>query len=433
MNRSTLRTLLMPAFLLEAAMITIFRTDFGNHKSALLFFFTSLAIGVAGIYLSFTTNDIALQSVQKNTAFKKVLLYTYSSIGFLLSGLFLNKILKVTPIDVKFSDIIPQVTTMVNRMLHGEFAYKAITDWGYEMYPTYLPLHWLPFTFAALLHIDYRWVSQIVFFAAIITFFVFAMRKNITAERFSWLLLLPLIFYFLIVKQEPNILGVTVEALIAGYYLFMALSIFSKSNIIRALGLLICVMSRYSIVLWVPLYILILFFTESKRNAILISAFCILGVLLVYVLPFMTTDPYIFTNGYKYHTNAALGEWSGQAWQQPGEKPIQLFRGVGFAGIIYDKVPGDLLAKLNFARVTHLSVSLFITVLLGFFFYWYRAKIKSYRIFLLASLKIYLVFFYNFIQIPYTYLFLTVILLSLPILAIAMISQPKPVLNIENN
>jgi len=48
-------------------------------------------------------------------------------------------------------------------------------------------------------------------------------------------------------------------------------------------------------------------------------------------------------------------------------------------------------------------------------------KIKDridYRIFLLGTLKIYLVLFYNFIQIPYNYLYLPLVFVSLTMFAL---------------
>jgi len=408
-------------FLLEAGMITFMRQDFGHEQSALIFFGLSLAIGVAGIYLAFTNTQATLQREQPIPFSKQFFLYSYTTVGILLSALLLNKIMKVMPIDIKYSDIIPQVSVLVNRLLYGEFPYKVISDWGYDLFPTYLPLQWLPFTFAEALNVDYRWISFAIFFSSIIAFAVFALRKKITTERYAILLLVAFATFISLAKGEPTILGATIETMIAGFYLLLSLSIFSKSNVWRALGILVCLLSRYSLVLWLPLYILILFFVESKRNAIIISSICAIGVLVIYVLPFLSVDGDIFFNAYSYHSKAALGEWSGQSWQQPGEKPVQLFRGVGFASVFYDTIDGDLTTRLGILQKAHLIITLLVVAVLGFIFYKFKNKL-NYQTYLLASLKIYLVVFYNFIQIPYTYLFVTVIVVSLPILAIAMMS-----------
>jgi hypothetical protein len=421
MSLSILRSLLLPAFLLEVSLLTLLRAEYGIHPSAFLFLGVSLFIGLAGIGTAFLITDAALQPVRPIPPVKKVMGGFFVLLGILLSQNLLNKIIQTTPIDVKYSDIIPLVAKMANRFLNGEFVYAVINDWGYELYPTYLTLQWLPFSLAELLNMDYRWFGYTVFIGAIITFSIFTLRRNITLERYTLLILLPFIMFLLLAKIEPVVFGVTVETLVIGYYLLMVLSIFSKSNLVRALGLLVCLLSRYALVVWIPLYILIVFFVKSKRNAIIISAICAAGVLLLYILPFMTVDANIFSNAHKAYHGAAVGEWSGQGWQQPGEKPYQLFRGIGLSGFMYDNIFGDIVNKVNIAQRTHLVVSVLITVLLGLFYYKFKSKL-NYRVFLLGSLKVYLAFFYSLIQVPYNYLFLSMIIVSLPILAIAMIS-----------
>jgi hypothetical protein len=403
-------------------MLTLLRAEYGIHPSAFLFLGVSLLIGLLGIGTAFFITDAALQPVCHIPVSKKVIGGVFVFLGILLSQNLLNKIIKSTPIDVKYSDIIPLVAKMANRFLNGEFVYAVINDWGYELYPTYLTLQWLPFSLAELLNMDYRWFGYLVFIGAIIIFSIFTLRKNISLERYALLVLLPFIMFLILAKIEPVVFGVTVETLVIGYYLLMALCIFSKSNLVRALSLLVCVLSRYALVIWIPLYILIVFFVESKRNAIIISAICATGVLLLYVLPFMTVDINIFSNAHKAYYGAAVGEWSGQGWQQPGEKPYQLFQGIGLSGFIYDNTSGDIVNKVSIAQRIHLVVSVLITLLLGLFYYVFKSKL-NHRIFLLGSLKVYLAFFYSLIQVPYNYLFLSMIIVSLPILAIAMISS----------
>lgn len=431
MSPRIFRLLLLFGFLLEVILLTFWRGELGIYASAVAFFAVSLSIGVAGIYLAFKTDATALHSNIEDSRIKRTLLMLLFAIFIIIAGLLLSFIFKSNPIQVAFSDIIPQVATMVNRFLSGEFPYQTITQWensdfseNLPMAPTYLPLQWMPFIPAALLHFDYRWVSFFTFLINCITFLVFIFNKNIPIRSFVIISLLPFILFFTLFIEDTAIVAHTIEIMIASFYLLMSLSIFSRSNALRASGLLLCLLSRYAIVLWVPLYILVLFFTESKRNTILISAICVIGVLVIYVLPFMSVDHAIFANGYAYHSKAALAEWDGQSWQQPGEKPIQLFRGIGFACFFYDFLGGDLMTRLHILQRTHLVISLLTVAVLGFIYFKYKKQV-NYKIYLLASLKIYLVIFYTFIQIPYNYLFVTVVVVSLPILAIAMISESK--------
>ena len=168
---------------------------------------------------------------------------------------------------------------------------------------------------------------------------------------------------------------------------------------------------------------MILYFSIGYKNTFRIALFCIISVLFIYILPFFLKDPTIFFSGYKSYTSGTLSEWSGQFWQAPGDKPIQLFSGVGFASYFYEFLNGDLLNKINILKIFHLISSSLVIVILAFIFYKYKNRI-DYRIYSLGTLKIYFVFFYNFIQIPYIYLFTVPIYVSIFIITLASIN-PK--------
>lgn len=326
----------------------------------------------------------------------------------------------------EFSDIIPQTKTLVSRLLEGVFPYREISDWGYSMYPTYLPLQWMPFILPEVLHFDYRWMAFAVFCVGFMFYLLFILHRKINLFNNIILLILPFIAIMLFIWYDAPVFGFTIESLIGGYYLILCLSFFSKSVYVRALGLTLCLLSRYSLVLWIPLYILIIYFSESKKNAIWISAITLLGVLFIYG-PFLGFDSNIFLNGYRYHTTAAVGEWGGHPWQELTDKPFHLFRGVGIAAFFYDFAGGELIDRLHLLQRVHLLSSIGIVLLLGLFFFRFKSKI-NYPIFALASLKIYLAIFYNFIQIPYVYLFFILIIISLPIIAISMIDNRENIL-----
>ena len=73
-------------------------------------------------------------------------------------------------------------------------------------------------------------------------------------------------------------------------------------------------------------------FKELGLVLLLIGAF--------YIIPFLLKDPSIFINGNSSYDVAALGEWDGQSWQAPGDRPLQLFQGLGFASWAYNSFSG---------------------------------------------------------------------------------------------
>ena len=115
----------------------------------------------------------------------------------------------------------------------------------------------------------------------------------------------------------------------------------------------------------------------------------------------------------KTYDIATLDEWNGQSWQLAGDKPYQLFRGTGLAGLFYDSWGGTTQEKLKMFQLLQLWVLIFIT---GILILWYwmlgRKKVLSWPLMVTGSLKIYLAFFYAFVQIPYVYLFMVPAIIS---------------------
>lgn len=165
-----------------------------------------------------------------------------------------------------------------------------------------------------------------------------------------------------------------------------------------------------------------LYFSGQRKKAGHIIIICAAGILLLYILPFFINDTGIFVKGYEYHTKAALSEWQGQSWQQPGEKPYQLFTGIGFAGMFYDYYKGSVEEKLRAFQILHVVLCAAIVLFSAIFFFIKRHKVL-FTAFALGTLKIYLSVFYHFIQIPYDYLYLTLIYVSIPVVWLSMKPQ----------
>jgi hypothetical protein len=170
---------------------------------------------------------------------------------------------------------------------------------------------------------------------------------------------------------------------------------------------------------------MILFFKEAKRNIIIILSLTLLASFLIYYVPFLSHDRTILRKGYSYYTTCALGEWN--LWQDQGDKPYHLFRGVGFACYFYDFLDGDVENRLRVLQSVHLIISILSVFILGFLYITLKTQV-DYKLYLLFSLKIYLTFFYNFIQVPYTYLFMVPVFISLVILLVIFaptVSRPE--------
>ena len=146
---------------------------FGPIISPFFLFFFSLASGIALMYLSIKgySED---QDKTIITGFKqKTLLWCTASIGMVIFILLSKPILSeyiITVYELNHSDIIPQISFLVKRLLNGEFPYQTISEWGYKLFPTYMPLQWLPFSVSEYFKFDYRWITITGFTLSIILF-----------------------------------------------------------------------------------------------------------------------------------------------------------------------------------------------------------------------------------------------------------------------
>jgi len=410
-----IRWMVTAAVLLEWALLTFARGSLGPHLSPLVLLAASLLSGVAvtGLSRRFT---LPAPTLSKASA-KRFLPWLLPLLLLSILAQRYDTIIGSVPLavnDVSRSDIIPQVMVLVRRLLSGAFPYLPIDIWGYTLYPTYLPLQWLPFLLPEWLGFDYRWMSFAVYFFSIFLLLRYARKYFHKDIHFMIFSLLPFAFTALYFHYDPALFAFTIEALIAGYYLIFALSLFSLRLLPAASGLLLTLLSRFSIVLWTPFYFLALFFSPFRSKAIRIAIILLAGILAIYVLPFLLQDPSIFFNGYRYHSVAALAEWTprgADAW------PWHLYRGYGLALFFYEYIPGSLVHKLHVLQRSHLILSLLAVLLPTLLFFRNRGRYEL-RLYLTGSLKIYLAVFYAFIQIPYHYLYLVPAILTLPLLLI---------------
>ncbi len=320
------------------------------------------------------------------------------------------------------SDIIPQIETLVHRFLSGEAPYNPIQFVGYKLYPTYLPMQWLPYIPCELAHKDYRWIPNLVMLAASVYYFI--SKRKIEGDPVSRIFLpsWPLFIWIMLLLNDNDSFIFTVEGLIAGYYFFVAESTGKKSIWPLAIAISLCLFSRYSVIFWVPLCIAILAMAGQKKNAMIVAGTAAAFFVFVYWLPFLRVDPEIFLKGYRYHTFAAYNEWNNDFSWNAGK--IYLNNGLGFTSYAIAWFPGDLHSKLAIYKNLLFAMCLLTVGLLGLVFYRSRSKYDV-STYLLFSFKIYIAVFYAFIQIPYRYLFFTPLIITAALLGGAFMPRVK--------
>lgn len=379
------------------------------------FFLFSLSL-LIGLFPFFIQTNAPINKTALSERSKERLKYIWWG-AIAVCVVFWARNINMHPVSINDSDVIPQIEKLVQRHQQGEFPYSIITEWGYDFFPTYLPLTWGPFHLTEFMMVDYRYL---VFAGWMLLLLAFSQRL---LEQFAnnlvhlyLFVLLQLIFWGYLLYADLSLMR-TVELLIGAYYAFFLFSIEKGKWWMMGLALLLCLLSRYSLVLWLPFFFLLLW----KEKGLLVVMKCITviagGILLLYVLPFLSKDMEIFFRGVKTYTIAGLGEWKGQSWQAPGEKPFQLFRGTGLAALFYESSSAPVERKLEQFKQIHLLASL-ATVLLLVIWYWFKLRKQKMPLQLVAaaSLKIYLAVFYGFVLIPYVYLYIIPLISSVFVL-----------------
>lgn len=423
-KRNILLGFLILAAFIELGCISFLRKEFGVYGTPLVQLGSGLFIGIAFLHLFYkrTLNFSEKGNLKPSHLIDLICLLIGSYFCF-------EQIYQFTlahPIDDFYtatsSDVVPAIGIMVDRFWNGVFPYTfiEIEEWGftYRLLPGYLPLTWMPFLGAKMLNVDYRlYAFGILHLSLIALYWRFIFKEPSNFIRF-FAIILPFSFLYLFSFFNFE-LKFVVEPMIVGFYLLLILSFFSKRNWSIILTLVICLLSRYSVVLFVPLIFFVLALEKGWLTSFRISLGVGLGILLIYVIPFLSKDFSVLENGFNTYTKTTLEAWE-LSNKQPLESNYSIFNsGVGMSIFAYRHLDKPIEEKLDIFKKTHLLLSILVVIILAVF-YWKMQSYYDYRIFLLGGLKVYMVIFYDFIQYPFVYLFLVPTFISLPMIYISL-------------
>lgn len=421
---------LMVAFLFCEILITTSQRNlyFGKRENGIVLLILAAAMGLFAVLAAFESQPSTAKSQPSVWENRWMKLVAFAGIG--LAIFHFNREIRVIPIDIHISDIVPTIQVMNHRLLEGQYPYALIQDFGYDLSPTYLPLMWLPFLPAALFHFDERWVAFAIWAIATLSMIRRA-HLYVKSDAAKWLITALPFFFFLIIEQATDAtFGNTIEIMIAGFYMLFALQLTRiktyltgnnpwKNGAMLAFFLLLCLLSRYSFLLWLPLGFMVIWL-DNRKLAGATSVWVLGGILVLFVLPFLTKDPMIYVNGLKHYSTAALACWS-----QP-DNVGPLFDGFGVAEMFRGKLDGgDMAIRLANLQKWQVITSFGSVIGCGLLYWKKRSALKNLPLFLLGSLKLYFAFFYGFIQVPYLYLMITPCFLSI-VLLIAWYREEEP-------
>lgn len=326
------------------------------------------------------------------------LLYGVWLVGTLLSTVAVVIAIAPHPLDPLKGDIVPTIQVYVQRLLAGERVYQTVymADKVYE--PGYLLFQWLPFVPAELLGLDYRVAAHLYLQLALLILGHRLLR--VLPGRWPWLLMAATqLAVFFILRLNPNIYIFTIEPLIYAYYLLLLVWGLGGNRWLAALALLLCLLSRYSLVLWLPVAVVAALRLHGWRHTLWVAGLVLAGVGLFFLV-FMAHDPLILVRSQQSYTQSALIEWTQNIW---GGRPVHLYFGRGFAVYFYEWGTGSMTSRIQTLQQVHLIlVAGSAAVLAVAAFFIPKTKLHWYA---LLSLALYHTLFLSFLQVPYSYLF----------------------------
>ncbi len=305
------------------------------------------------------------------------------------------------PMNYHDADMLPIMKIMAQRFVsgHASKVYEIIPEIWNGIHPVYLPAMWMPFSVAIVGNFDLRWVTTICLII-IFTIFIFIFHPSHQKRESPFVLFCAFIlFWWLSTSATQGLIPYTEEGVVIFYYVLLTLSLLNGNIWLIAVSIVLCGLSRYALIGWIIPYSFLMVYEKKYNELIKLIVTGIICFLLLMIIPF-GWKPFI------------------QLLSLPGQY-------IDFAARVWHDAPQVFETSLGLSKffgahniaTQHLLLIIFSFVLPLLFAavaVWIRDK-KNYRInnISLATFKLSLVVFYNFIDVPYLYLFYTSSFVSL--------------------
>src|SRR5690606_3703801 len=122
---------------------------------------------------------------------------------------------------------------------------------------------------------------------------------------------IPLLTFYGYHHYAPQELGVSFDIIIAAYYMVLAFGLYSKNLTWITCGLVLCILSRYTLFFWLPVFACLLFQKFGLKKSAWVWGTVLIAGLVFYVFPFLLRDPSVLFEGVRYHNQAATDDWHG--------------------------------------------------------------------------------------------------------------------------
>jgi len=316
------------------------------------------------------------------------------------------------PLELNYADMLPIIKVMCQRFVsgHSRQVYDVIPWIWNGVQPIYLPAMWLPFVPAVVLDIDLRWITAA---GLLVTFSIFLLIYRPVAGSYRSFLngvLAFLLFWWIFINNTPGIITASEEGVVIAYYCLLVIALLSGNSFLVGIAASLCMLSRYALIGWIPAYFLYLLMRRKYRQSIIFAVTGLACFVLLFLLPvgWSTFMRLAKLPGDYIH-------FASRVWR---DSPQVFETGLGFARLFGPK-------GVSILHTLLISVS-FLVPLAGVIFCYFRSKSRPMANIPLALLKMSMVVFYSFIDVPYQYLFYTSSFVSLLLVTLVVQQGGRP-------
>ncbi len=404
--------LLSISILLETLAYTYMQQEGGRwyYSSSVIYFLAGLAICILPLLYNDRQQGAKAPFVSK---------YLPGAFFLFLGLLLIYHLLILIPLYNRWprywgGDMLPTIKLACERLLNGKRIYGPAPEiFAHSIIP-YLPTMWLPFVPAVLFDFDMRHTTLIVLFLSLSLIIFLNFKNRIKIPLLPALIgataLFLLLNYFLI--KDYGFWAMVEEPVVAGFYVLLAFALLRNNYWLIGLGITCCILSRYSLLLWVPVYFGYVYLTKPKTDFWKLFISFSVSITLLFVIPFFIWDPVYFIKIPSTYEDGSMF-WVRNNVEEHAYHTVGLYK-------FFHSTQVGLMFKLELITSFLAPLLLFITV---------RRLQKKTSInegYLgYGSLKISLLFFYGFVQAPYTYLSFVPTLMSFAVLFKFLSDSPE--------
>ncbi|MEO6962367.1 MAG: hypothetical protein ABIY90_10380 [Puia sp.] len=374
--------------------------------ASILYFAAGLGLVFSLLFAPVATLDFSRKSKPTDRLIKCAFLGAMLFLAYITSRYWFIGI----PIDPDYADMLPVIKEMNERFLSGHWhqVYGPIADIWKGLMPGYLPAMWLPYSGAIALNLDMRWVTVVtILFSFSVFLFILRLKKDV----FSTYLLIAvagMLFWWIFSRDDVHgVISLSEEGPVILYYVLLCLAITSGNIWFIAMAASFCLLSRYSMIGWVIPFLMYLASRKEFRRIVIFSLTGLLIFLVFFLIPFGPKTVWTL-----FRLPAIYVPFASRVWRNT---PEVFWLNLGMA-----KFFGPHRTVLLHQVLIWSSFG--VPVLFMMICLWQ----KKWRLnnVLLATFKLSLLLFYQFIDVPYGYLFYTSCFVSLVITTVIFRADP---------